>query len=103
MTRPLIILPEAEEELREAMRWYETRRAGLGLELVGVVERALVRIAETPAQFPGWPAAPRWRRAVLDRFPYAVVFEERAEGIEVVAVAHGKRRPGYWLARAHPP
>lgn len=49
MTRPLIVLPEAEEELLEAMRWYEARRAGLGLELLGTVEHALVRIRVTLA------------------------------------------------------
>ena len=99
MNRPLIVLPEAEEELREAVRWYESRRGGLGLELLGTVERALQRIIEAPEQFPVWPAAPRWRRCLIERFPYSVVFEARPEGIEVIAFAHGKRRPGYWRRR----
>lgn len=45
MTPPLVVLPEAEEELAEAMRWYERRQSGLGLEFVGAVERTLVHIS----------------------------------------------------------
>jgi hypothetical protein len=37
---------------------------------------------------------------VLRRFPYLIVFREGMEGIEIVAVAHGRRRPGYWRDRA---
>ncbi|MCP4594404.1 MAG: hypothetical protein GY842_27045 [bacterium] len=39
------------------------------------------------------------RRASLSRFPYALVFIELDEEIRVLAVAHDKRRPGYWLDR----
>ena len=102
MSRPLFVLPEAEDEVLEAMRWYEQRRAGLGVEFVGGVEHALVRIAEAPERFGSWPADHRYRRALLDRFPYLVVFELRPEGIEVVAVAHAKRRAGYWSDRSRP-
>ena len=101
MTRPLVVLPEAEEELFAAMQWYETRRPGLGMEFIGVVEHALGRIADSPGQFAVWTADSRYRRAVLDRFPYVVLFEERPEAVEVVAVAHAKRRPGYWADRSH--
>jgi hypothetical protein len=102
MSRPLIVLPEAEDEILEGMRWYEARRAGLGIEFVGVVEHALVRICEAQESFAVWPSDHRYRRAVLDRFPYLVVFELRAEGVEVVAVAHAKRRAGYWADRSRP-
>jgi len=39
------------------------------------------------------------RRALLPRFPYAVIFMDLGEHIRVLAVAHAKRRPGYWLGR----
>lgn len=35
------------------------------------------------------------RRALLDRFPYAVVFLEHEDRVHVITVAHYKRRPGY--------
>ena len=39
------------------------------------------------------------RRVILDRFPFFVVFRERLHDIQIVAVAHTKRRPGYWTRR----
>ena len=38
-------------------------------------------------------------RARLPRFPYAVIFMDLGTEIRVLAVAHAKRRPGYWLDR----
>jgi plasmid stabilization system protein ParE len=39
------------------------------------------------------------RRALLKTYPYAVVFREGEEEILILAIAHGKRRPGYWRKR----
>jgi hypothetical protein len=36
---------------------------------------------------------------VLHRFPYLVVFREQTSGVEIIAIAHGHRRPGYWRNR----
>jgi plasmid stabilization system protein ParE len=99
MSKSLVVLPEAEEELRAALRWYEAKRPGLGLELIGVVDQALAAIAAMPHRFPVWAADTKYRRAVLRRFPYVVVFEDREDTVEVVALAHVRRRPGYWRER----
>lgn len=99
MTPPLIVLPEAEEEFAEAMRRYEARRPGLGLEFVGAVEQVLQRIAMAPPEFAPWPGDHRYRRAVVDRFPFIVVFEERPDALEVVSITHGARGPSYWSRR----
>ncbi|WP_437756632.1 type II toxin-antitoxin system RelE/ParE family toxin [Sorangium sp. So ce1389] len=84
--------------------WYDERRPGLGDEFVAEVSSALARIGEVPGAFPSWPAASaaslHIRRAVLDRFPYVIAFELRAEHLLVLAIAHAKRRPLYWLSRA---
>jgi plasmid stabilization system protein ParE len=98
-----IVLPEAEDELREAMRWYEARRSGLGLEFLGVIEDAMSRVTSTPLAWPEWQDAPRYRRMVLRRFPYLLFYEIRGDTVEFVAVAHARRRPGYWLSRLGPP
>jgi hypothetical protein len=39
------------------------------------------------------------RRLLVDRFPYALVFVESETEIRVLAVAHTRRRPGYWRSR----
>jgi hypothetical protein len=46
------------------------------------------------AHLPSWHACVR-----LTRFPYLVVYREDATRILVVAVAHEKRKPGYWRKR----
>lgn len=56
----------------------------------------------SPASFPrllNMPADLVIRRARLPRFPYAVIFMDLGTEIRVLAVAHAKRRPGYWLDR----
>ena len=50
-----------------------------------------------PGQFPEYAFGAR--RVVLQRFPYLTVFRETAAGVEILAVAHGRRRPGYWRDR----
>ncbi len=39
------------------------------------------------------------RRALLSRFPYAVLFLELAVDVRIIAIAHLKRDPEYWLNR----
>jgi plasmid stabilization system protein ParE len=61
--------------------------------LVVEIGSAIERIQRTPSQFP--KLAFDARRMVLGRFPYVVVFRQTQTEIEIVAVAHGRRRPGY--------
>jgi plasmid stabilization system protein ParE len=61
------------------------------------VDRAIERIGDHPEEFQEY--GPGMRRMVLQRFPYLVVFRETSAGIEIIAVAHGRRRPGYWRDR----
>ena len=102
MSLPLIVLPEAEEELDEAMLWYEGRNAGLGLQFLGCIAHVLRAIQEAPDRFPAWVEDDRYRVAGVRRFPYLVVFEARTESIEIVAFANARRRPGYWRERSAP-
>jgi len=81
------------------MRWYESRRPGLGAEFLGTVHAVLARVGAAPEQFAPWTDNPRFRRALPSRFPYAVFFHVVGEEAVVVAVAHTSRRPGYWLDR----
>jgi toxin ParE1/3/4 len=93
----------AVADLSAAGDWYESQRPGLGLDLAGEVERALDVIGENPATWPQWPGAPqdlRIRRFLLPRFPFALAYLMEDERVVVLAVAHAKRRPGYWLGRA---
>ena len=97
--------PEARAELRAVAIWSDERRARLGEEFVAEVSATLNRIANAPASFPLWPnvtgtAAPV-RKAPVHRFPYVIAFEAHADNALVLAVAHARLRPLYWLTRAH--
>jgi plasmid stabilization system protein ParE len=98
--KALLILPEAEEELAEAAVWYEARRAGLGVELIAVVDRAFEEIADAPLVCGLWLDDRPYRRKVVRRFPYVIFFRVEADTVVVMAVAHSKRRPGYWAERS---
>jgi len=89
--------PEAIDEAQEAFRWYSKRSQRAADNFVAELDVAIVRISEQPQLFAQYLHGTR--RYLLRRYPYAVVFREQADLIQVVAVAHCKRRPGYWKSR----
>lgn len=100
--KPIELAPEARDEVREAATWYDEQRAGLGEEFLEELERLFSRMSQLPRSFPILMDPRRelgLRRALLPRFPYGVVFVELEDDLRVIAVAHTKRRPGYWLDR----
>jgi toxin ParE1/3/4 len=100
--RPVHFAPESVEELVEAATWYETQRSGLANYFLEDLSAAVAAIRTRPASFPrlrGMPPDVLVRRALLQRFPYAVLFIEMTEAIRVIAIAHVKRDPHYWLNR----
>jgi plasmid stabilization system protein ParE len=60
---------------------------------------AFESILENPEACPVWRADRPDRKRFLKRFPYVVFFGIDWSTIEILAVAHAKRRPGYWLDR----
>jgi plasmid stabilization system protein ParE len=91
----------ARDELREAARWYEHEREGLGEEFLLAVETAVGRAAggELPGLVARQGTRPGTRRILLQRFPYAIHFDLSQREMFVWAVAHQRRRPGYWRSR----
>jgi len=102
----LVLHPEARAELRSAALWYDERRPGLGDEFISEVSAALDRIGDAPESYPAWPgtrvAGPTIRKTTIQRFPYVIAFEKHEQHVLVLAVAHAKRRPLYWLTRTNP-
>jgi len=93
------ILDEAAEELMSAAKWYDAERDGLGDELLGEMNRALIAIEESPQTWPLVPASRGARRFVCKRFPYVVYYLLRDNAVWIVAFAHTSRHPGYWHHR----
>ena len=89
--------PEAEAEFIEAAAYYEQDVPGLGERFAREVRRAIERLLEYPELGP--PIDADLRRLMLIRFPYSLIYSFTSDLLRVVAVAHARRRPGYWRSR----
>ena len=95
--KPLITHPAALAELKSSVSWYHQRSATAALKFVAELDRATDLIVESPTR---WPAGEYGtRKFVLKRFPFAVIYREKETVIQILAVAHGHRRPSYWKNR----
>src|ERR1700736_1715735 len=85
----------AAAEQRRARRHYENERSGLGRRFVEAIDRAVHGIEHGPESFPLFQGKFRWSR--VRRFSYILYFQIlSANQVLVLAVAHSRRRPGYW-------
>ena len=92
-----VIHPAAQKEAEEAARWYRERSARAAAEFVEELNRAIDDIRSAPQR---WRAGIHGtRKFLLRRFPFALVYRELPSAIQLLAVAHGHRRPGYWKTR----
>src|SRR5262245_43211695 len=88
----------ALREYQDAYRWYARRSPHAAQRFMDAVGRAVQKIAGTPAQWPVYQGPYRWVRT--QQFPYLLYYRILDPARELlVAVAHTRRRPGYWLRR----
>lgn len=93
----VLFLTPAENELAEAMRYYNEQSEGLGYEFAAEVQRTVERIVRYPDAWT--PLSHRTRRCRLRRFPFGLVYQVRDESILVVAVMHLRQKPVSWSSR----
>ena len=89
--------PEADAELTEAREWYSHQRKDLDIEFMQCIENALSRILANPHMFP--TVHGDLRRAIVRRFPFAILYEVTSEEIQIIAVFHSRRDPEIWKLR----
>jgi plasmid stabilization system protein ParE len=92
--------PEARAELRAARKWYYERSPLSATAFAHAIDSAVSRIAETPTSYGS--AEHGTRKFVLQRFPFNIFYRPEETEIVIVAVAHQRRRPGYWTMRIGP-
>ncbi|PPD33581.1 MAG: plasmid stabilization protein [Methylomonas sp.] len=90
--------PEVELEIQESYSWYEAQAENLGDDFVSDLENAYQAILELPVVWPVFKG--NFRRYILARFPFSVIYRQSADAIFVVAVMHHSRKPNYWRKRA---
>ena len=87
--------PEAEAEHLDAVAYYETWNAGLGARYLAEFDQILKRVCASPHRY-RIDRHPDIRRVRMERFPFTIFYRETKGRIEVLAVAHHRRRPTYW-------
>ena len=95
--KPVEFHPEAQNEFASAARFYEDQRRGLGLDFTLTIQRMYERLPGSPAA--GAPFGRRFRRVLVPKFPYGLLYRVEADRIYIIAVMHLHRRPGYWRSR----
>lgn len=94
----LVVAPPALAELGNAAEFYALKaNRELGLALVAEFERAANLVLSNPLL--GTPFHGTRRRYILRRFPYSLIYQITPEELRILAVAHHRRRPGYWEQR----
>jgi plasmid stabilization system protein ParE len=89
--------PAAADEAEAAYRWYHDRSPSAASAFRAALDRAVLLISESPERPATYPHGTR--RVLLRRFPFMIVYRVTGDAVQVIAVAHGRRRPGYWRAR----
>ena len=92
--KPVIVLQQAQEELRAAIAWHEEKEAGLGSRFLDSINEAFGRLREHPMAYP--LTTSKKRRCLVRAFPYSILFEEKKTDIEVYAIMHHRRHPKSW-------
>ncbi len=89
--------PQAEAEFIAAAKYYESQQENLGQRFISSVEAGIARIKSSPHLFP--VITENVRQCLTRTFPFGIVFRDTEEQIEIIAVMHLKREPGYWHER----
>lgn len=95
--KPVVIHPDARKEIEDSAAYYEQQRPGLGREFRLEFEIALGRIIDFPQLYA--IEEEDYRACPMHRFPYTLYYADLPQHLWLVAVAHQRRKPGYWRRR----
>jgi plasmid stabilization system protein ParE len=97
MVKSISFTPEAEDDSYQGYSWYESRRIGLGREFITAVDACLQSISRNPKLYQ--TIYQDYRRAVVRRFPFSVIYEETDSEVIVYAIFDGRQDPDKWRER----
>lgn len=95
--KPFNFLHPAEQELIDAVAYYQLQRPGLEREFIAAFEHCVAQILSFPEAWP--PFLGQVRRCQLLRFPYRIYYIVNKDEIVGVAFEHASRDPLYWIDR----
>lgn len=89
--------PAAEEELNEAIDYYNECQDDLGLAFAKEVSKSIKNILSYPQ---AWPSLSKnTRRCLIKRFPYGIIYQISCDEIYIIAIMQLNRKPTYWEGR----
>lgn len=95
--KQLSLHPAAVEEAEAAARWYRERSPRAAARFVDEIEQVIDKLRKAPGR---WPRESHGTRKIkFPCFPFTMIYRESKESIQILAIAHGSRRPGYWKKR----
>jgi len=96
-SKPYRFHSQAWQEVEAAEAWYRRRSYEASVGFLSEIYDALENLAQWPQRWP--PYQHGTRRFVLHRFPFSIIYRDESAAVSIVAIAHHKRRPGYWRDR----
>ncbi len=97
MAVKLVFAPETENDIAEAYAWYERHRTGLGEEFLGCVDSCIEAVCQSPDMYA--VVHDNYRRSLVRRFPYAVLYEHADDVVTIYGVFHTARDSEKWRER----
>jgi plasmid stabilization system protein ParE len=97
VNKPYHFHPQAWRELEAADDWYRQQSLETSIRFLSAVYDGLESVAQQPQRWPKYFHGTQ--RFILYRFPFSIIYRDELFSISIIAVAHHKRRPGYWRER----
>ena len=95
--KPIAFHPDVEIDIQGSYAWYENELQGLGLQFVSELEHGFDAISYAPSTWVTFEHG--FRRYILARFPFSIIYKEKEEEVFILAVMHNSRNPEYWKER----
>ena len=89
--------PEAQQDFKEAINYYNECRTGLGNQFAVQVNKSINQIKAFPE---AWSLiSKRTRRIMTNRFPFGIIYSFEKDQIIILAVMQLNKKPNYWKSR----
>ena len=89
--------PDVALDLKTSYHWYEEQSIGLGTDFLDEIENSYQAIIDFPNTWAIFSYG--FRRYILSRFPYSVIYKSEEDIIYIVSIMHNSRKPNFWLNR----
>jgi hypothetical protein len=91
--------PDVFEDIRGSYKWYEEKLTSLGGNFLNEIENGLISIQNFPDMWCSFEHD--FKRYILSKFPFSIIYKYRNNTIFVVAIMHNSRKPNYWKTRSN--